>query len=136
MKNLKKLAVLGVATLSVSAIALTYTGGDTANNLINTLQGLDNDSKLLAEGETKLIAEVNRLKEERARLTERYNELKGNSGGEDDATDITVINEEISKANDDLASVQNILDGITTGVTHSEGYDDIIIEDTSSTTTK
>ncbi|MCC0664597.1 hypothetical protein [Clostridioides sp. ZZV15-6597] len=136
MKNLKKLAVLGVATLSVSAIALTYTGGDTANNLINTLQGLDNDSKLLAEGETKLIAEVNRLKEERARLTERYNELKGNSGGEDDATDITVINEEISKANDDLASVQNILDGITTGVTHSEGYDDIIIEDTSNTTTK
>ncbi|HBF1820657.1 TPA: hypothetical protein KNT04_002636 [Clostridioides difficile] len=136
MKNLKKLAVLGVATLSVSAIALTYTGGDTANNLINTLQGLDNDSKLLAEGETKLIAEVNRLKEERARLTERYNELKGNSGGEDDATDITVINEEISKANDDLASVQNILDGITTGVTHAEGYDDIIIEETSSTTTK
>ncbi|HBE9444654.1 hypothetical protein [Clostridioides difficile] len=136
MKNLKKLAVLGVATLSVSAIALTYTGGDTANNLINTLQGLDNDSKLLAEGETKLIAEVNRLKEERTRLTERYNELKGNSGGEDDSTDITVINEEISKANDDLASVQNILDGITTGATHAEGYDDIIIEDTSSTTTK
>ncbi|HBG2133523.1 TPA: hypothetical protein KPJ62_003890 [Clostridioides difficile] len=81
-------------------------------------------------------AEVNRLKEERTRLTERYNELKGNSGSEDDSTDITTINEEISKANDDLASVQNILDGITTGTTHAEGYDEIIIENTDSTVTK
>ncbi|MFA8997989.1 hypothetical protein ACEI87_09960 [Clostridioides difficile] len=55
MKNLKKLAALGVATVSVSVIAMTYTGGDTANNIINTLQGLDNDAKLLSEGETKLI---------------------------------------------------------------------------------
>lgn len=136
MKNLKKLAALGIATVSVSVIAMTYTGGDTANNIINTLQGLDNDAKLLSEGETKLIAEVNRLKEERTRLTERYNELKGNSGSEDDSTDITTINEEISKANDDLASVQNILDGITTGTTHAEGYDEIIIENTDSTVTK
>ncbi|HBG7285418.1 hypothetical protein QJL30_09880 [Clostridioides difficile] len=126
MKNLKKLAALGIATASVSVIAMTYTGGDTANNIINTLLGLDNDAKLLSEGETKLIAEVNRLKEERAKLTEQYNELKGNSGGEDDSTDITVINNEISKANDDLASVQDILDGITTGVTHVDGYSDVI----------
>lgn len=126
MKNLKKLAALGIATVSVSVIAMTYTGGDTANNIINTLLGLDNDAKLLSEGETKLIAEVNRLKEERAKLTEQYNELKGNSGGEDDSTDITVINNEISKANDDLASVQDILDGITTGVTHVDGYSDVI----------
>nr|WP_228846510.1 hypothetical protein [Clostridioides sp. ES-S-0173-01]UDN49537.1 hypothetical protein JJJ25_19020 [Clostridioides sp. ES-S-0173-01] len=126
MKNLKKLAALGIATVSVSVIAMTYTGGDTANNIINTLLGLDNDAKLLSEGETKLIAEVNRLKEERAKLTERYNELKGNSGGEDDSTDITVINNEISKANDELASVQDILDGITTGVTHVDGYSDVI----------
>ncbi|HFL3653814.1 TPA: hypothetical protein ACG3P3_001538 [Clostridioides difficile] len=130
MKNLKKLAALGIATLSVSAIAMTYTGGDTANNLIDTLLGLDNDAKLLSEGETKLIAEVNRLKEERARLTERYNELKGSSGEEDDSTEITVVNDEISKANDDLASVQDILDGITTGATHAEGYNDVISEDT------
>ncbi|MDN9956169.1 hypothetical protein KLM53_16890 [Clostridioides difficile] len=126
MKNLKKLAALGIATVSVSVIAMTYTGGDTANNIINILLRLDNDAKLLSEGETKLIAEVNRLKEERAKLTEQYNELKGNSGGEDDSTDITVINNEISKANDDLASVQNILDGITTGVTHVDGYSDVI----------
>nr|WP_172693314.1 hypothetical protein [Clostridioides difficile]AYD68712.1 hypothetical protein pHSJD-312_00091 [Clostridioides difficile] len=126
MKNLKKLAALGIATASVSVIAMTYTGGDTANNIINTLLGLDNDANLLSEGETKLIAEVNRLKEERAKLTEQYNELKGNSGGEDDSTDITVINNEISKANDDLASVQDILDGITTGVTHVDGYSDVI----------
>ncbi|EQF29918.1 hypothetical protein QEW_4510 [Clostridioides difficile CD160] len=130
MKNLKKLAALGIATVSVSVIAITYTGGDTADNLINTLQGLDNDAKLLSEGETKLISEVNRLKEERARLTEQYNELKGNSGGEDDSAGITVINDEISKANDDLATVQEILDGITIGATHAEGYNDVISEDT------
>ncbi|CZR99466.1 hypothetical protein CDFC105_71245 [Clostridioides difficile] len=126
MKNLKKLAALGIATVTVSAIAMTYTGEDTTNNLIDTLLGLDNDAKLLAEGETKLISEVNRLKEERANLTERYNELKGNSGGEDDSTEITVINNEINKANDDLASVQEILDGITTGITHADGYSDVI----------
>ncbi|HBF4443162.1 TPA: hypothetical protein KON86_002792 [Clostridioides difficile] len=126
MKNFKKLAVLGIATVSVSVIAMTYTGEDTTNNIIDTLLGLDNDAKLLAEGETKLIAEVNRLKEERANLTERYNELKGNSGGEDDSTEITVINNEISKANDDLASVQEVLDGITTGITHADGYSDVI----------
>ncbi|HBG5350068.1 TPA: hypothetical protein KQG32_003009 [Clostridioides difficile] len=126
MKNLKKLAVLGIATVSVSVIAMTYTGEDTTNNLINTLLGLDNDAKLLAEGETKLIAEVNRLKEERANLTERYNELKGSSGGEDDSTEINVINNEISKANNDLESLQDVLDGIATGVTHADGYSDVI----------
>ncbi|HDJ1466693.1 TPA: hypothetical protein PPO51_002435 [Clostridioides difficile] len=126
MKNLKKLAVLGIATLSVSVIAMTYTGEDTTNNLINTLLGLDNDAKLLAEGETKLIAEVNRLKEERANLTERYNELKGSSGGEDDSTEINVINNEISKANNDLESLQDVLDIIATGVTHADGYSDVI----------
>ncbi|MCI9897320.1 hypothetical protein JY719_18060 [Clostridioides difficile] len=125
MKNLKKLAVLGIATLSVSAVAMTYTGGDTTNSLINTLLGLDNDAKLLAEGEAKLIEEVNRLKEERANLTERYNELKGSSDA-DDSTNITTINNEINKANDDLASVQDVLDGITTGVTHVDGYFDVI----------
>ncbi|HGM1386531.1 TPA: hypothetical protein ACKONT_002893 [Clostridioides difficile] len=125
MKNLKKLAVLGIATLSVSAVAMTYTGGDTTNSLINTLLGLDNDAKLLAEGEAKLIEEVNRLKEERANLTERYNELKGSSDA-DDSTNITTINNEINKANDDLASVQDVLDGITTGVTHVDGYFDVV----------
>ncbi|MCC0699437.1 hypothetical protein KGF42_08360 [Clostridioides sp. ZZV15-6383] len=125
MKNLKKLAALGIATLSVSAVAMTYTGEDTTNSLINTLLGLDNDAKLLAEGEAKLIEEVNRLKEERANLTERYNELKGSSDA-DDSTNITTINNEINKANDDLASVQDVLDGITTGVTHVDGYFDVI----------
>ncbi|UUV16698.1 hypothetical protein [Clostridioides difficile] len=125
MKNLKKLAVLGIATLSVSAVAMKYTGEDTTNNIINTLLGLDNDAKLLAEGEAKLIEEVNRLKEERANLTERYNELKGSSDA-DDSTNITTINNEINKANDDLASVQDVLDGITTGVTHVDGYFDVI----------
>ncbi|WP_131042612.1 hypothetical protein [Clostridioides difficile] len=136
MKNLKKLATLGIATLSVSAIAMIYTGEDTTNNLIDTLLGLDNDAKLLAEGETKLIAEINRLKEERDKLTDKYNELKGNSGGEDDSTDITVVNAEISKANDALNSVQEILDDITTGVTHAEGYDDVISEDINTYTMK
>ncbi|HFL3270987.1 TPA: hypothetical protein ACG3P4_003256 [Clostridioides difficile] len=125
MKNLKKLAALGIATLSVSAVAMTYTGEDTTNSLINTLLGLDNDAKLLAEGEAKLIEEVNRLKEQRANLTERYNELKGSSDA-DDSTNITTINNEINKANDDLASVQDVLDGITTGVTHVDGYFDVI----------
>lgn len=50
----------------------------------------------------------------------RYNELKGNSSGENDSKDIIVVNDEIDKANDDLSSVQEILDGINTWATHAE----------------